>query len=423
MRNTTRRRAVAIIFTTLGSIGLAFIFQNCAGGLSSDTESASSSASSNAPFAFDISVDTISYMSCSSMSNEDPTAYYSFRAAALGSNAGVKLSSKIRDYVGDRFAERYLSVIQSSKSQEAQAQLSIRGSDGARQLQSVMGDKNGNVRLGEHVGLILGPLDSEAIVKELWRQEDGVRSQFLSTIPGLESDRAVAGQIRYLHNNDTAGIRADMNGSSGVMMALTYGSLPVMGNELMALSDFEDKTKQAYGRGYFMEFGQQTAADSLLDRELLTIREESLEEVKGEALQWSCPNLLKFKIVREEDAVHGRAGIDPVLADSSKTYCRKGVDPYLPGSNAAFDVVRGILDPDKDDWYIDLHNMCVIAKKDSGYCYGTLQNNSSFKVIYNGTCVDGTSQAQCPHFVSICTRTAIPTSSFQQWLDDGVVNW
>ncbi|MDC0980375.1 hypothetical protein OAQ84_01430 [Bdellovibrionales bacterium] len=90
------------------------------------------------------------------------------------------------------------------------------------------------------------------------------------------------------------------------------------------------------------------------------------------------------------------------LGKSGTPSCGLTTAPPSNGSSleriAAHAAIRKVLR--QEDWYVDVANRCAIPINEN-YCYG---DDPKKEVVYSGSC-DST-KGNCPHFVSVCTRTS-----------------
>lgn len=105
----------------------AFLFQNCGPAVPEQGASDESSEFSGKPFAFEMSVNRLAYMTCDANSNKA----FTFKVAAEGSNYGVGLNQEfLQSFNSTHNKEDIIEALQSSEANAgARPQLSIRGRD------------------------------------------------------------------------------------------------------------------------------------------------------------------------------------------------------------------------------------------------------------------------------------------------------
>ncbi|MGE0632104.1 MAG: hypothetical protein AB7O96_06830, partial [Pseudobdellovibrionaceae bacterium] len=193
------RKSILSFLSVSILIVLAFSYQNCAGPtadtLSSEEEPEGDLAEQpvykSAPFAFELTVDQITYMSCTKHLNTsandprdvgDKRAYFTLRLGAYGLNTGIKLSSSFMSYADAHFrpksdsidvaddpnapapAEDVKRLLQNSINAGAQLQMSVRGRNNP--VGSVV-SVSGAGTVGNDLANILTSLTSEELVNQL----------------------------------------------------------------------------------------------------------------------------------------------------------------------------------------------------------------------------------------------------------------
>ena len=86
--------------------------------------------------------------------------------------------------------------------------------------------------------------------------------------------------------------------------------------------------------------------------------------------------------------------------------CNATVDSYSDtNSQAALTAIRRVLRV--EDWWVDTANHCIMPKNTGDYCYGGDIGTSAIAypaAAANNSCINNSTTAVCPHFVSVCIR-------------------
>lgn len=394
----TRNRRGAL--HVLGLISLCLIiFQNCAEPLDIASQD-SLSFNSQLPFAFDSTIDTIAYMSCSDVGTDfDSRAYFSFRAGAYGDNSGIRLTD---DYLAATAnftpGQRADGLATSDKNAGAQLQMSIRQRS---DLQSML-SSGSSIQENKDYTNILASLDSPLIAERLAGLGAGQRINYFSGISGL-SGRLLEGSIRFFDSEVSSASMRDNLRDSGL---LTFTYVSDLAGGVEARGPDQTDHKKVYGKGYQVDFRMGHGIDRFnsalrpvftrgIHRVINSVQEIDLQKrspTEANIRPWTCDNDNSFLIIRPEDLAQARV------------VCTKTLDPVAPATEAdrlTLQALRRVLRP--EDWWIDLSRRCVIPKQSNGNCYGRPSTTSTTTVKYDGgDCT--TTNYMCPHYVSVCLR-------------------
>lgn len=394
---------------TLGAGLLAIVaavillFQNCADPLDLASEDALS-YNNQLPFAFEATVDTLSYMSCSNVpASYESRALFTFRAGAFTSEAGLRLSSAFHAQTGNfSVAQRAQALSESARNRQSILQMAIRPK---MQYQSILTASGSNVREGKDYYSLLGELDSPEIAEALSALAVGDWINYFAGVLGLDN-RSVEGSLYFLDSETIANsVRTQLN-DSGV---LTFTYAPGTTGEYAARGPSSGSETAVYGAGFELGFrlppGRSSGVRRALDDN--DIREISLETNSPSGVNmaaWSCPNDLALKIVRVQDLASVTCNREP---DSITA---------LSDPNSRLSIIRRILPV--EDWYVDTTNNCIVSKhEDDMKCYGSA---TDVTVVYStgSACDNGKADLDgdgsldvtdntkvCAHYVSVCTRS------------------
>lgn len=399
----TRRPYVAGAFVLFCSAVFVFVFQNCSVPPIVDTDAKALEEAAKVDFAYDASIDQITYMSCALAmpGTFDRGAYYSFRIGAYRDQAGLRLNDSFRLAYGNRPADRQSSILASSPANTGTAvQL------GVRQLNNFQGlyTADGNPKNGQDYVNIFETLGTLDLSDLLVRISPTSRLRYLRN--GSVFGARFEGDLNFTQNPTLSGsIRTILNNDGFLGLTYSYSQKGSGGNT--GMSDTyarapgylyedtgSDPARQVYGRGFYLRFTQPMNGNTPAHQNFPNVILKSVTEMNllsqtgGTGLgTWTCPDTLRLKIVRAEDA--GAPG---------GTACSMAPDPAVltPDLVIARNQLR------VEDWYIDMTNKCIVPKKDPGTCYGS---GAGVTVQYNITqdCQEGVSPS-CVSFASICYR-------------------
>ncbi len=375
----------------VAGVGLLLAFQNCS--QAPEESSTNSSLESLTPFAYQATVDTISHMSCSGLSDTGPDrrAYYTFRAGAYNpATGGLSLTQKFRDdmkyYNTDQLA-RIFAV--SDKNSNTNLSMSIRS---ANAFQSIW--KEGEIRAGEELDSFLPSLDSQAVAGPLAASRPGM---LINYFPGSQSQRLMEASLRYYHFENTVKDTRDKLNLRDSLLTIGYSDTSDSMDTKLRVPDDDPNdgitppTNRAYGTGYFLRFSLPNGYASGEYRTLAPnggIEELDLATNAIKPSSWDCSASYQFMVVRPEDKANGL-----VLCDAT-------VDRYADATQqAALNAIRRVLRV--EDWFVDVARRCVMPKRTADYCYGPL-NGRAIQYGQSSCINDGT--RMCPHFVSVCIK-------------------
>ena len=383
---------LGLIFLPL-SVAVLIFFQNCAE-QSTDSDKLSSQAFKAAPFAFDATIDTLSYMSCSEMNTSyDPRAFYSFKAGAYTAAAGIMLNSSFSSYMRYYTQSDRLKALQSSDANRgAWLQMSLRQKSN---YQNIL-PSTGSAEPDKDYYSFLQNLDSNEISNLLLSLSTGTRASYFSSISDTSS-RFMEGATRYLGSESIANSVRQQLTSNQAILALTYTGSTTM-EDTAARVPAGSSGNKAYGLGYMLTFNNDVGISSRTTRVLDTVREMDLTTgatTGGSLRSWTCAQSLRMMIVRAEDV---QAAITAGTSPPCNVYTSDNPTTYA--DQQIYTVLRRVLPVDY--WSIDLANRCIVPKTtiSSFSCYGTRASGAPAIAYRVATC-DATN---CPHYVSVCTR-------------------
>lgn len=368
-------------------LAVLLLFQNCAD--TGPEQKDNSSFGDSAPFPFDATLDTISYMSCSGLGGTgNPRAYYTFRAGAYQNNNGIGINQNFLNQITG--AEQRVDIIQSAPSNAGSyLQLAVRSQ---AHYQTVLGGLS-SPQEGVHYYNFMDTLSSPVIADRLGKLTDAnTKINYFGGVSGLEG-RFVEGSLRFFDGEGQSNSVRSRIMNENFALSLTY-SLPG-GDGFTARAPNMSDPRKVYGRSYAMTFklwGNQTAG---INRLLNSIVERDAQ-TGGVAGTWTCDMYDSYVIFRPQDI-----GGCPVTADP------RGFPNTAQGQKdrARLEKIRRVLRV--EDWWVNLNQGCVVPKNSSGgsggSCYGS-QSTIYYAAGSGGSGITACDANTCPHYVSVCTR-------------------
>lgn len=424
-------------------LSVLLIFQNCSDPIMTDPETAASSASVDAPFAYSVTASHFGYMSCTNSTIDDSASHFTFRFGAYSDGFGLGLTSAFLNATSSETKERRKEILQSSPiNQNVNLQLAIRA---VSDLRSDMTVNSRNPILKKDYDLILPKLDSQAMANALIDNSALTPQRLLrsiSGVPGLTNNR-LEGSIRSFNGDSSAqSFRAAVDSNQNGSGILTLGFVEDEGS-----GNFTPRSPAGvdtmYGKGFSPHFSSAFFASNATSPTFTTAAAAGIKIVTGvnevdlatgaagSDSQWVCPASMRFMIVRKEDVQTGNS--------PGVFMCGTNEDPAT--LTPELQHVRRILRADA--WYVDMTRRCIVEKAEvlgvrTNVCYGssasvTWVNYTGDVGPANGTSGDrgagsqacgtyrdgnGSSQnvtvryngqtrtVACPHYVSVCYRNA-----------------
>lgn len=411
--NKTTWRAVSGI---VASFLLVVSFQNCGkagfdseldGQLDLGSEAAltakygSSTAKKIAdiPFAFDATIDTISYNSCANPALLNKEGYFSLKAGAFAAG-GIALKNSFFDYADENFSPIYpatsLSTLQykellsdSPANKGMTPTLAIRAKNSLTDLPILQGETLG---LGVHIIPMVSNLTDPLVMESFINR--GVTASYFPFSPDMKV--MSASFTRNSSESLAQNFRAALSGNAS-FLTLTY--IPP-NDEIykVAASSTSYPVKTAYGKGYALEFATYAGSNAVSTARIVSgVRENDLSSPTTTSRSWQ--KCRSYKIVRAADAL---------IAGPS--YC-----PPHTQAEMKNETIRTALEAARrhfpaSQWDINVTNECAVPKVVS--CYEEKQYAGAPIVQYDVSqlCRTGDSDttvsqnSQCMHYLSVCTR-------------------
>lgn len=444
----------SVLITTFGFVGI-FLFQNCAETSESGmitVDSIEENYSLNAPFAYDVKVDRIAYMSCSGAPAAGASSLFTFKAGGYNPGSGVGLRDSYKSYISVLNSDaRVRSFALSERNQEAIVLMSLRQRNN---LQFYMDPTGENGEIPQATMMFnksyLTHLSSEDVAKKLVALGSGSYLNYLGGFPGLAESKSFDGEIRLsISQSFEEQVRSDLKNSFYLTFTFAHPlqdqtdtdaeqeEFYIVRSPYNALEDTTASKTSVFGLGYDINFQQFDALMSSSPARAMRIQSAvNLEDSSILAENWNCSE--RFVVVRPEDA--DRLSFDTTPSnpddDPQELVCdtKADVPPSTYADQERWNRIRSILPV--EDWWVNLPQEdissesgtvvpkpgCIIPKSGIDRCYdmdelnandnenikiayyyGEDLDDSDLGITYDGKCGEGT-MFICPHIVTICYK-------------------
>lgn len=379
---------------------------------------------------YEAKINQIAYMSCSEQQNvPNPSdVFFTLRAGAYGSDAGLKLSQNFIDETDrDQMDEKALKLAEEFSSLNYRVQFSLREQNNLLNLY-LNGSSSSQGIEAQDFDFVFGDLGSNAMSASLVSLVDG---QYMSYWPagGISLDAYMQGSLVFNSAETVAEETRTFLEREG-LLTLGYAQ-PVDPALLLTRAAYTSEqdddgdgrkddadddivpSNEAYGMGFRLTFKKPLPTNwgytgsphvNLPKRVLASVVEYDLTNPsRAQTAAWQCPSTLQLRVVFPEH----RTRTDPVASAPGRTLCPVAADPTLPEDVANFQIVRRSLPV--SDWDINWARKCAVPKNYvRGSCYGitttTPTNTRSPQYNFTSQCDPAVEPNVCPHFVSICLR-------------------
>ena len=431
-----RNRITLLLTILFGAPILLFSFQNCGKAgfetngedLASTDENAAGETDTTAefgkiPFAFDASINQLTYMSCAAnnnpqacphgascgaenLSNRD--AFFTFRVGAYDDltsysnsvyrSAGIKFTDAFLNYVkdvsrvpgmtaGSMTPEQAFSVLDSSEeNKDARIMFSIRAVNATRT--SII--TQAAPQEGIDFAYALTPL-TEAQVAVPLAQQTNKYTNFFAMNSMSPDTRSLEGSLYF--NFDLTTLKNLVTNMQYNALTLTYTGTADELNAGMHVARAptslpNSEMQKAYGRKYSIGFEPSFNADKNPVPNGIT-EFDLLQNKQITDVNWDCLSIPKYVIVRPEDSNLCPPMSLNELAD--------------PRNKFEMEVMRRHLK--SENWIVNTARKCMVPK--SGSCYKTysaLNGATPITVDYTNANCGLTTSKDCPHYVKVCLR-------------------
>lgn len=424
------RQKRAILSSSLvifSSLALLIFFQNCGkAGFDSANDGVSSTydPSKTLPFAYDASVDMITYNSCSSANSQGKTfsfkvGSYDSAVPALGSTttkvpkSGIKLSEDFANFIKNSLKPDYPNpeitteqvqrlLAKSDLNTETQLQISLRSIYKGNRLGNVF-FKNGSPAIGIDIVQLLGDLTdirwADAIISAGLPTKSSVGyADFFPKAAGTA--RNIEASFHYNTNYQTAEAYRNAFNKIGdidaqIVVGFSYTNDAVLISPENATQE-TDMMTTAYGRGYQMTF--QVPIDTSLNpsswayhpnNQVASIAEYDLLTNKAVSnVAWDCN--LHFKIVRSEDASFSWSTLSAAIDTAVQTdsgIAAGSKESMKAGIKANMAQYYQFINPNTEALNVDINgNVINTAVTSAGLCpkmdYSTLSTLPNQNSVY-----------------------------------------
>ncbi len=406
------------------------------------------------PFAFNLKIDQMSYMSCSGLGASQDARSYTLKAGGYFPGSGVGIRSNFTASIDGFNADaKVRSLATSTRNDQAGVVMSIRPRGDLQNYVDPQG-QTGEIPLAkmmfqEAQGLLLS---NERVAKQLLALGPDSYLNYAAGLPGLFT-KSFDGVLRISNNLATEDFVRNILRNSHYLalnFAEPIGVQPQDRPYLFVRSPYDTLSGDSrsrtsvFGLGYTLNFQQLDPLVTTTPPRVMTVGGVvNLENSGFENENWDCSE--RFIIVRPEDATRKLFKLDNI-ADPTQTatqyqqVCDTRPDsvPTSITEQQRWARIRNILPI--EDWYVNLPcpggtgpqpQGCVanvpkpgcIVPKSNDFCYDLNElnpdSNPNIKIAYyrneylstanplityNGLCGPGTFFI-CPHAVTICYKT------------------
>ncbi len=400
----------------------------------------------NLPFAFNLKIDQMAYMSCSGEDARQDSRSFTIKAGGYFPGSGVGLRTNYTAAISGFNADtKVRSIAISERNDQAGAIMSIRPRS---DLQNYVDPSRatGEIPLAqlmfrEPQGLVLS---NERVAKQLMALGPNSYLNYAAGLPGL-FNKSFDGTLRIANNLGTEDtIRNILRNSHYVAFnfAEPLGDQPPDRPYSFVRSPYDTLTGDSrastsvYGLGYVLNFQQLDPFMTTTPSRVMTVSSViNLENSSSEPENWDCSE--RFVVVRPEDAARitfnsGQPGGAQQVCDT-----RPDAVPNSFEEQRRWERIRNILPV--EDWYVNLpcpaagpqpagcitgvaKPGCIVSKSND-FCYDENElnpdNNEFVRVAYyrnenldrttapiftyDGRCGPGTF-FMCPHVLTICRK-------------------
>ncbi len=351
------------------------------------------------PFAYETKVDTVAHMSCvnrSPQSEEQLRNLFTFYVGAHRPGTGVRLSPDYLEKTKYLRVDELLDSLRSSPiNSQAQPQLWIRPT---ANLQGAFIPDIGSPAEGmDYDNMTFNTLDSWEIAPQLVQSPGSFLRFFESN--SISGSRRFEGRLRLMGDGDEArenmiiglsGESINRNGQrEDSYLSLSFLRGP-QGSTGVWAPESGNPERQIFGQGFALNLAPAPGStNAVLNRRVLSqVREHNLELPSGSQAvprTWTCPENLRFMILRPEDV-----GSQNALCTEEDN--ENNIDPRI------------IQILDLNYWAVSPSGRCIYPRVNSEgrvppQCYASEIQT----VNYSGSPCDPKGRENaCPHYFSIC---------------------
>lgn len=413
-------------------------FQNCADLDNSDVISLTDverDVLSSLPFAYNLKIDQLAYMSCSGSFAQDEKAF-TFKAGGFFPGSGVGLRSNFSSQIQELNADaKVRSLAISERNDQAGVVMAIRPRSNLQDYVDPSGASGeityAKMMFNEPQGLLLS---NERVARQLMALGANSYMNYVAGIPGL-ANKSFDGIVRISSDSEVENDLRNMLRNSHYLalnFAEPLGDQPpgkpysYVRSPYDTLSGDSRANTSVFGLGYVLNFQQFDSHMTSSPQRAMTITNAiNLENSVPESEQWDCSE--RFVVVRPQDA--SRLTFMTNSSGGLAQVCDTAGDraPANATEQRRWDRIRNILPV--EDWYVTLPATftsgikpgCIVPKGNVDFCYGEdvlndTQSNirvayyrnedldmDSVNINYNGNCGPGT-HFVCPHIVTLCYK-------------------
>lgn len=317
------------LYIALSGLVMVSLFQNCGQDLSDDfsINEARQEFALSFPFAYDLTVDEISYMSCIGPNVQLDPRYYTFKAGAFGADEGIRLRDNFRSFAPDFNSDQLASALNlSQRNSEAGVIMSVRSFENFQIPLSSSGSAGqsdtsvSRMMFDRDINLTLSQAD---IAQRLVALGTNERLNIIEGLPGL-TGRSLDGAINIADSETLAtNLRQRLQNNSFLSFTFAVSSenasTETVPGERARSPHSEaglgsDAERSVFGLGYRVNFMQvDPTRGGSPTRAVAGISGVNLENQASLPESWSCNLDEKYIIVRPQDALRGYTNGYPIV--------------------------------------------------------------------------------------------------------------
>ncbi len=449
-----------LIIVAISSLLVTFSFQNCAQRIDSNTLLStkenptilSESILNEVPFAFDMRVNEVAYMSCSHsdvdktdknhMSNPE---FFTFKVQAIGENNGVGLRKEFKTYLVDKFGDQNYQVdkntlesalVDAPSNALASVQLAVRPLTDPVKLVVNLNSPTYIPKNGTDFSYFLS---QSPLYSALNYDQNLKQIMDLFTLPLVsrlnyflqkETDHTLSASINFHHSSNYLEFTAETartdfsKGQGSNILTISYTNdlrnSENLKNPYYSRTTNSDSNNKSliWGTGLKLGFSMEERVNGIGYSNVLNSVSE-LELHNGQTptgAKWDCN--IRYLIISPYDNDETNSVQFPHPTDSTKTFSRCSNPVATAGGNLnsaqlkELQILQRYLPA--TDWIIDPINKCIVPNKGVGDCYPNRNpTGANRQVMYYGANSSencgaslSNSNKDCPEFISLCIRQA-----------------
>lgn len=349
------------------------------------------------PFAFDATLDTITYNSCAESQLRSTPGFFSIMAGAY-STGGIKIKNEFYDYADQNFKPIYPeTTLTENQYKEYLADSPTNAGvtpNVAIRVKNSLSDvftTNTQPTLYTDIVPVVGKLTDSLVMDSIAKK--GVTANYF---PFSSEQRILEAGLNFNSSEETADEMRNIFMSSG-LLSLAY-MMPNTEIYKVRSPSTAAPVKTAYGKGYNLTFSPYPVSGGAVNNPnhvLAQLVETDLANPSVGAKTWNCGRV--YKVIRAQDAA---------------TLCPAHTYNDLKNQTIRSELAIARRHLRADQWDVNVAYGCVVPKGGVS-CYKEEAINGQPVVQYdltkecfrtNGSYAGAVPNSRCMHFVTVCTR-------------------